>query len=34
VIESADKIYVSVAMAKHITWLDNEAAKHAAQIQP
>ncbi len=34
VIESADKILVSKAMSKRITWLDKEAAKHAAQIQP
>lgn len=34
VIESADKILVSKAMLKRISWLDKEAAKHAAQIQP
>jgi len=34
VIESADKISVSAAMAKHITWLDKDAAKHVVQIQP
>ncbi|MGB7814742.1 MAG: FAD:protein FMN transferase [Methylotenera sp.] len=34
VIESADKILVSKAMSKRITWLDKEAAKHAVQIQP
>lgn len=34
VIESIDKIGVSVAMAKRITWLDKDAAKHAVQIQP
>ena len=34
VIESANKILVSKAMSKRITWLDKEAAKHAVQIQP
>jgi len=34
VIESADKILVSTAMVKRITWLDKDAAKHALQIQP
>ena len=34
VIESIDKIWVSVAMAKRITWLDQAAAKHVVQIQP
>jgi thiamine biosynthesis lipoprotein len=34
VIESTDKIYVSAAMAKRVTWLDKEAAKHAIQTQP
>ncbi len=34
VIESADKILVSKAMSKRITWLDKEAAKHVAKIQP
>jgi FAD:protein FMN transferase len=34
VIESAHKILVSTAMAKRITWLDKDAAKHALQIQP
>lgn len=34
VIESTDKIGVSVAMAKRITWLDKHAAKHVVQIQP
>jgi FAD:protein FMN transferase len=31
IIESKDKIYVSSAMAKHITWLDKDAEKHATQ---
>ncbi len=34
VIESANKILVSGSMAKRITWLDKDAAKHALQIQP
>ena len=34
IIESANKIWVSVAMAKRITWLDQAAAKHVVQIQP
>ncbi len=34
VIGSADKIFVSAAMTKHITWLDKDAAKHVVQIQP
>lgn len=34
VIESQDKIWVSSAIAKRITWLDKDAAKHVAQIQP
>ncbi len=34
VIESADKILVSSAMAKRLAWLDKDAAKHVAQIQP
>ena len=34
VIESANKIWVSSAMAKRITWLDKDAAKHVVQIQP
>ena len=34
VIESTDKIWVSSAMAKHVTWLDKNAAKHVVQIQP
>ncbi len=34
IIESTDKIWVSVAMAKRITWLDKDAAKHVVQIQP
>jgi len=34
IIESTDKIWVSVAMAKRITWLDKHAAKHVVQIQP
>ena len=34
VIESTDKIWVSVAMAKRITWLDKDTAKHVVQIQP
>ena len=34
IIESIDKIWVSVAMAKRITWLDKDAAKHVVQIQP
>ena len=34
VIESIDKIWVSVAMAKRITWLDKDAAKRVVQIQP
>jgi thiamine biosynthesis lipoprotein len=34
VIESADKIFVSQAMTKRLTWLDKDAAKHVAQIQP
>jgi thiamine biosynthesis lipoprotein len=32
IIESTDKIWVSVAMAKRITWLDKHAAKHVIQI--
>ena len=34
VIESTDKIWVSSAMAKRVTWLDKNAAKHVVQIQP
>jgi thiamine biosynthesis lipoprotein len=34
VIESADKIFVSLAMAKRLTWLDRDAAKYVVQIQP
>jgi thiamine biosynthesis lipoprotein len=34
VIESADKILISMAMAKRINWLDKDAAKHVVQIQP
>ena len=34
IIESTDKIWVSSAMAKRITWLDKDAAKHVVQIQP
>jgi thiamine biosynthesis lipoprotein len=34
IIESANKILVSPHMAKHISWLDQDAAKHAIQIQP
>ena len=34
VIESTDKIWVSSAMAKRITWLDKDTAKHVVQIQP
>jgi FAD:protein FMN transferase len=33
VIESADKILVSKALAKRITWLDKDAATHAIEIQ-
>jgi FAD:protein FMN transferase len=33
VIESADKIFVSAALAKRISWLDKDAATHAVQIQ-
>jgi FAD:protein FMN transferase len=32
IIESANKILVSPSMAKRLTWLDKDAAKHAAQI--
>ena len=34
IIESTDKIWVSSAMAKRITWLDKDTAKHVVQIQP
>ena len=34
VIESTDKIWVSSAMAKRVSWLDKDAAKHVVQIQP
>ena len=34
VIESTDKIWVSSAMANHVTWLDKDAAKHVVQILP
>jgi len=34
VIESENKILVSPAMSKRITWLDKDAAKHVIQIQP
>lgn len=34
IIESANKIWLSAAMAKRITWLDKKAEKHAAQIGP
>lgn len=33
IIESADKIYASTAMAKRLTWLDKAAEKHVVQIQ-
>ena len=33
-IEAENKIMVSVPMAKRITWLDIDAAKHVVQIQP
>ena len=33
VIESPTSIYLSPAMAKRITWLDKEAAKHAIEIK-
>jgi FAD:protein FMN transferase len=33
IIETGQKIYVSPAMAKHITWLDKDAEKYASQIQ-
>jgi FAD:protein FMN transferase len=32
IIESTNKILVSLAMSRRITWLDNDAAKHATQI--
>ena len=34
IIESANKIYVSPAMAKRIVWLDKDAEKHVNQVQP
>jgi FAD:protein FMN transferase len=34
IIESANKILVSAAMAKQLTWLDKAAAKHVVQIKP
>ncbi len=34
IIESANKIFVSPSMAKRITWLDKDAAKHVKQINP
>lgn len=34
VIESQDKIYVSPAMAKRISWLDKDAEKHAIEFKP
>jgi len=34
VVESANKILVSTAMVKRITWLDKDAANHVVQIQP
>ena len=34
VIESANKIWVSSAMAKRITWLDQDVAKYVVKIQP
>ena len=34
VIESTDKIWVSSAMANHVSWLDKDAAKHVVQILP
>jgi FAD:protein FMN transferase len=34
IIESASKILISPNMAKRITWLDKDAAKHATQIEP
>ena len=34
VIESPSSIYLSSAMAKRISWLDKEAAKHAVEFKP
>ena len=34
IIESANKILVSPSMAKRMTWLDKDAAKHVVQIKP
>lgn len=34
IIESTNKILVSPTMAKRISWLDKDAAKHVVQIQP
>ena len=34
IIESTDKIWLSSAMAKRITWLDQATAKHVVKIQP
>jgi thiamine biosynthesis lipoprotein len=34
VIDSANKISVSAAMSKRISWLDKDTAKHVVQIQP
>ena len=34
IIESTDKIWVSSALAKRITWLDQDAAKYVVKIQP
>jgi len=34
IIESANKILLSASMAKYISWLDQDAAKNAIQIQP
>jgi FAD:protein FMN transferase len=34
IIESADKIFASPAMAKRLKWLDKTAASHVVQIQP
>jgi FAD:protein FMN transferase len=33
IIESKDKVYVSPAMAKRVTWLDKDAEKYAAQAK-
>jgi FAD:protein FMN transferase len=34
VIESTENIYISPAMAKRISWLDKDAAKHAVELKP